>query len=367
MLKFMTVAILAASMGQAESPAGDADGLVPAQLCRGFWMMPVELEPGPSGVLHTLWFLHDTGASQTFVDPDALARVSGRAVESGQRVTITDARSGALSINRLPARVRDLDHLSIALGRPIDGIMSVHALEGLLLTLDYPAGQMRVTRGALPRPDGRTVFSTRGPDRRPWLRVDLAGRTRPLLIDSGAGGLSFAVNDIERFDLLDPPRLLSSAVRFDRIERRRLARLNGDALVAGMRVEMPVLEEVPRAELLGAQILRHFVLTLDQANRRVRLERSGSGAISAADHVEFGAGLRPKAQGLEVFEVFEATPFAAAGVLAGEVITHMDGVPVAERGCVDHSAQRGAVTLTLRRDEVEREVDVDLFAVLAAP
>lgn len=367
MLGFVTAAILAAFMGQAAPAAGEADAWVPAQLCRGFWMLPVELEPGPSGEVHTLWFLHDTGASQTFVDPDAIARVSGQGVETGRRVRFTNATSGALTFNRLAARVSELDHLAIALGRPIDGILSVHALSGFLLTLDYPAGEMRVRAGSLPRPDGETVFSTRGPDRRPWLDVDLAGRVRPLLIDSGAGGLTFAVNDIERFDLATQPRVMTSAVRFDRIERRAVARLAGDAMVAGLRVETPVVEEVPRAELLGGEILKNFVVTLDQANRRVRLELAVESPVPAADHFELGGALRPVADGLEVLEVYPQTPLGEAGIEAGSVITHFDGVATAQRGCAGAAAQAGMIALTLRTGDVQRIVEVDVFPVLLAP
>jgi Trypsin-like serine proteases, typically periplasmic, contain C-terminal PDZ domain len=239
----------------------------------------------------------------------------------------------------------------MGLGRPIDGILSVYTFEGLLLTLDYPAGEMRVAQGRLPRPDGETVFSTRGPDGRPWLRVDLAGRERRLLIDSGAGRLTMAVNHIDRLDLMDEPRVLTSALRLDRIERRRIARLDGDAVIAGLSIENPVVEEVPRSELLGGEILRHFVITLDQAHKRVRFEPAVAGPVPAQDHVEIGAGLRPVADGLEVFEVYPGAPFAAAGVQAGDLITHFDGTPVAERGCTNATgSDRLMLTVSRERD-----------------
>jgi hypothetical protein len=326
----------------------------------------VELQPGPSGARHTLWFLHDTGASATYVDPDSIERVSGQRVETGRRVRFSDASSGALTINSLTARAAELDHLSMGLGRPIDGILSVYALQDFLLTLDYPAGEMRIREGRLPRPDRRTVFSTRGPDGRPWLRVDLAGRERPLLIDSGAGGLTIAVNNIDRFNLMGEPRVLTSAVRLNRIERRQVARLNGDAMVAGVRVQAPVLEEVPRSELLGGEILRHFVITLDQANKRVRFEAGVEGAIPAVDHVELGAGLRPVAEGLEVFEVFPDTPAHAAGVQPGDLVTHYNGVAIAERGCLS-SINSDRLMLTVLREGIERDVEVTLNPVLPAP
>jgi hypothetical protein len=366
MIAILSALALLAAQASPTAETGVGERVLPAELCRGFWLLPVELEPGPSGVRHTLWFLHDTGASATYVDPDSIERVSGRRVETGRRVRFSDASSGPLTINSLTARTADLDHLSMGLGRPIDGIMSVYALQDFLLTLDYPAGEMRIREGRLPRPDGRTVFSTRGPDGRPWLRVDLAGRERPLLIDSGAGGLTLAVNHIDRFNLMDEPRALTSAVRFDRIERRRIARLSGDAMVAGLRVQAPVLEEVPRSELLGGEILRHFVITLDQARKRVRFEPVIEGPIPPAGHVELGAGLRPVNEGLEVFEVFPDTPAHAAGVLPGDLVTHYDGVAIAERGCVS-STDTERLTLTVLRDGIERDIEATLDPVLPAP
>lgn len=369
MIAFLSVLALLA----AQPAAAPEDVVLPAELCRGFWLLPVEFEPGEDGQARTLWFLHDTGASRTVVDPDSIEQLSGQRLEDDQRIALTDARSGRLKINRLSGRVTELDHISIALGRPIDGIMSVYALEDFLLILDYPAGEMRLRAGELPRPDGRTVFSTRGPDGRPWLRTDLAGRERPLLIDSGGGGLTFAVNHIERFNLAAPPRILSSAVRFDRIERRPIARLDGDAMVAGLRIEAPVIEEVPRSELLGGEILRYFVVTLDQANRRVRMERAVEGPIAPLDHYASGATLRPTAAGIEVLEVCEGAPLAAAGVVAGDVITHFDDVPAAERGCTPPPSSTvpgttpGPTALTIRRGGVEQVLQVENFPVLPAP
>ena len=369
----MLSVLLAFALGLAQPAAASQDVILPAELCRGFWLLPVEFEPGEDGQARTLWFLHDTGASRTVVDPDSIERLFGQRLKDDQRITLTHARSGRLRLNRLPGRVMELDHISIALGRPIDGIMSVYALEDFLLILDYPAGEMRLREGELPRPDGRTVFSTRGPDGRPWLRIDLAGRERPLLIDSGGGGLTFAVNHIERFNLAAPPRILSSAVRFDRIERRPVARLDGDAMVAGLRIEAPVIEEVPRSELLGGEILRYFVVTLDQANRRVRMEHAVEGPIAPLDHYASGATLRPTAAGIEVLEVYDGAPMAAAGVAAGDLITHFDGVPAAERGCTAPISgtvpgiNPGSTALRIRRGGVEQVLQVENFPVLPAP
>ncbi len=339
--------------------------IVPTEMCRGYWMLPVTLQPR-EGVTEprTLWFLHDTGASTSYVDPDSLERISNRTFESGGRVNIVDATAGPVQINRLPARIGELDHLSIALGREIDGIMSVHALDEFLLVLDYPNEEMRLREGRLPRPDGETVFSSRGPDRRPWLNVDFAGREQRLLIDSGAGQLAFAVNDIDQFQLTEPAQEISGAVRFDRLEARRASRLDGNAQVAGLNFETPVLEEVPRSALLGGEALRHFVVTLDQRNRRVSMVTSRADAVPAEPHFEFGAVLRPTAAGLEVARLYDGLPFAAAGVEVDDVISHIDGVAVAERGC-DREMSEGPVELTLLRDGETLQLVAQMSPVLS--
>lgn len=356
---------LALTLALALQPNAD-EHVVPTEMCRGYWMLPVTLQPREGDTeARTLWFLHDTGASTTYVDPDSLERLSDRTFASGGRVNIVDATAGPVQINRLRARITDLDHLSIALGREIDGIMSVHALDDFLLVLDYPNEEMRLREGRLPRPDGETVFSSRGPDRRPWINVDFGGREQKLLIDSGAGQLTFAVNDIDQFQLTEPAREISGAVRFDRLEARRVSRLAGNATVAGLAFETPVLEEVPRAALLGGGALSHFVVTLDQQNRRVSLVTSRTEAVPLEPHFEFGAVLRPTEAGLEVARLYDGLPFAEGGVQRGDIITHFDGIPVAERGC-DAQASEGTMTLSLLRDGAEFQLTADLTSVLSA-
>lgn len=361
----MIEAILALSL-VAQDATLEEEYVLPAEVCRGFWLLPVSLQPGPSGEERVLWFLHDTGASNTYLDPDSIERVSGQVLAEGTTARITDASSGPLSINEMPTEVRELDHLSISLGRPIDGLMSVYALQDFLLILDYPAEEMRLRQGSLPRPDGEIVFSTRGPDRRPWLRVDLAGRTRPLLIDSGAGSLTIAVNNIDRFDLLDEPQVLASSTRINRIEQRRLARLNGEADIAGLRVQYPVMEEVPQSELLGGELLKHFVITLDQPNRRVQMVPATQSPVPAEDHFEIGAGLRPTTEGFEVLAIYPDTPASAGGLQAGDVMTHFDGVRVAERGCGPRTAQ-GPLQVSVLRGGESIALALEMVPVLDYP
>lgn len=337
---------------------------LPVSVCKGYWFVPVTYESRTGGNAHVIEFLHDTGAGASFIDPDALEAMSGRRFEEGARVTLTDGRVGRVTLNRLPARVQELDHLSTAMGRPVDAILSVNAFEDFLQIIDYEAQTLTLQTGSLPRPDGDTVFSSRGEDARPWVSVVMGGRLRSLLIDTGAPDVSFAVNHIDRFDLDRPARPLTGATRLTRLETRAMSRLDAPVTLAGVTFEAPVLEEVPEAELLGGQILRHYRITLDQRRRRVQLDPYAPGAVIAAeDHYEFGAVFDPDGASLLVRAVFEDTPAARAGLQEGDLVERINDRPVAERGC-DEGPDGAPVLFTIRRGEERLELVLDAQPVL---
>lgn len=330
---------------------------VPTEMCRGYFFVPVTLAPRegyPED--RTLWFLYDTGASTTYADPDSVERVSGRDMSGYGRVTLTGATAGPVNYNRLPARLTDLDHLSIALGREIDGILAYDGFSDYLVTLDYAAGQIRIEEGRLPRPDDVEVFSTRGRDERPWLDVEFPNRTRRMLIDSGAAGTVLAVNDLHRYALTEPPRPLHAATRFNRIEYRDGSRIDGAVRLGPHRLPSPQAEDVPQTELIGGEVMQHFTWTFDFERDRVRIERRADTALAFPPEPALGLSFRPVAEGLRVEAVLDG---AADGLdlQAGDVITHWNGQPVRARGCGE--AQIGEiVVLTRVRDGDSAEVDV---------
>jgi len=86
----LIVVLLAAGKLAAPPPAAarTIDPVVlPSQMCRGYFFLPVTLEvrDGETAQDRTLWFLYDTGASASYVDPDSVERVSGQRLDSGVR------------------------------------------------------------------------------------------------------------------------------------------------------------------------------------------------------------------------------------------------------------------------------------------
>jgi hypothetical protein len=365
----ITIVILIAL--SASPIAGSQEALVvPTQMCHDFFFVPLTVSSQPgrpaSDEGRTLWLIYDTGAERTHIDPDSIARVANMDVSDASSVNIINATMGPLNVNRLPVGITELDHLSVALGREIDGILGYTFFRDFLVTLDYESGAIRLTEGRLPRPDNETVFSTRGPGVRPFLQVDIDGRTRRLLIDSGAAGTPLAVQRIERYELTQPQRPVGASIRFSRIEYRDGGRLAGEARFGPHVFEQPLIEDLPETEILGGMVMRHFNWTFDMEHERVRIERiEGTGPIRMAAELTHGLALRPTpGRTLTVDAILPGSAAREAGLAAGDVLTHFDGLPVAERGC---GVAQGAPTpqfITIRRKGDNEDIILPLVTLV---
>jgi hypothetical protein len=349
--------------------AGQDTHVVPTEMCRDYFFVPVVMaerdDRAPDEAGRTLWFLFDTGAAVTHVDPDAIERITGRDVSGNRRIAIVDAHSGPVSFNRLPARVSELDHLSVALGREIDGILGFTAFEDFLLTLDYGASEMRIESGTLPRPDNETIFNASGPDDRPWLRLRLPGRSRRVLIDSGAAVTPLALNRLERYPLTAEARAIGASIRFRHIEYRQGGRLDGEARFGDFVFDQPLIEEVPGTEILGGMMMRHFIWTFDQDNERVRIERiEGDGTIPMEAEITHGLALRPVGENLQIDHILDGSRAGEAGLQVGDIITHLDGLPVRGRGCGIEDETPDSVVMTRLRDGESVEVVLPLVTLV---
>ncbi len=346
--------------------------VLPTEMCRDYFFVPlvVSAQPGrpESDEGRTLWLIYDTGASQTHIDPDSIARVANMDVSGLDRVNVTNATMGRLNINRLPAELSQLDHLSVGLGREIDGILGVTAFRDFLMTLDYEHGVIRLANGELPRPDGETVFSTRGPGVRPFIELDLPGRRdRRVLIDSGAAGTPLALNRIERYPLVDYPRPIGASIRFAHIEYREGGRLDGDVRLGDFVFEQPLIEDLPETEIIGGMMMRHFNWTFDQRHERVRLERiAGDGPIPMDAETVHGLALRPQGRDVVIDAILPGSRAIEAGLAEGDVLTHFDGLPVAERGCGfgDGEGIPSSITVTRVRDGEAMDVVLPLVTLV---
>lgn len=247
------------------------------------------------------------------VDPDGRAIVpvtlNGRgpyrlAVETGSPdVRLTSALLAELSLPPAGAARFRLDSLRIGdalirgleVGRGdaierlgVDGVLGLDAYRDLLLTVDYPAARLTLSRGSLPAPDGREVL--RAVPVGPFLGVELTvGEVREVGVIDTQGGVGFqALPEVAaRFGFGEEPRVVGRAVvgGSDPVEVR-MGRLAGDLTMGGHRFERPRIAVhplppgIPSRMTIGTRVLRRFVLTLDQRRMAVRLARPDSGTIT---------------------------------------------------------------------------------------
>jgi len=345
--------------------------MLPTEMCGDYFFVPITLaarEGAPADAeSRTLHLLFDTGASSTSIDPDALERVSGRRIEPGARVTIHHLGAGPVTWSRLRARLRELDHLADALNHPFDGILGYDAFEDVLVTLDYPAQEMRVALGELPAPDGRRIFRYHE-DRsdRPFLDLRIGGKTRRMLIDSGASG-AFNLEPSDEAIWAAPPIPLSASMRINRLVLNRMGRLEESVAIGPLVFEDPVATLTNDTELFGTKVMRHMSWTFDQRARRVRIEPAASSPIRMSPIRDIGAAYHPRAAGLEVIHLLPDGPAQRAGIEKGDVLVALDGTPISDLGCM-RKAMRDPVadawTLGVLRDGRPLEVRVEIGTLL---
>lgn len=347
-LACLAILLLAAATASAQ------EHVIPSERCGSFFLVPVTL----SGEGRTLTLFLDTGAERTVLDPDAVERLTGKTVRPGRRVRIRDATAGPLRIGELTAKTMEMGHLCLALGREIDGILGFDAFQRLLLTLDYPAGEVRVGSGSLPEPDGVEVFELAA-TKRPFLALEIAGSRVPILLDSGSSS-SFALSAAVSLDWRTRPSTVGAYTRIDRLELRKTGRAAGSARLGAAILQEPIVEVTDGTQLVGTPVMDRFAWTFDARRGRVRMRAADPGPIRMAAVRGTGALLGPREGRLEVLRVLDGSPAAAAGMQEGDVVTAIDGLDVTAQGCErrDRAADRAAVTYRLRGAEGGRDLEV---------
>ncbi|MEO8449245.1 MAG: aspartyl protease family protein [Gemmatimonadota bacterium] len=218
----------------------------------------------------------------------------------------------------------------------VDGLLGLPAYAGVLMTVDYPGRRVVFERSALPEPDGREVFEALTMDAHIGITIEIDGQHVPAVIDTQGGT-----------DLTVPPALASS-LRFAStpviVGQAKVgdhpptpltaARLDGDVRIGGFTISRPIVNVIPTMPgetdqvVLGIGLLRHFSVTLDQKNRRVRLQ-STERTIPLAPSIRMiglGLGSAPD-NGVFIVTVTPSGAAEAAGVQAGDVVVEIGGRP----------------------------------------
>ena len=159
----------------------------------------------------------------------------------------------------------------------VDGILGFALFTDYLLTLDYPAMQVRLARGALPVANGADVLSFEIENRRPVIEVAIGNIIVRAHVDSGNFVAGFILPEavVEQLQLLSPPitageaRSVSNQIELKQAQLRATIHI-GRFDYPQATITFPALRDTN----VGFKVLREFALTFDQKNRRMKLERT---------------------------------------------------------------------------------------------
>ena len=308
-----------------------------------------------------LSMLLDTGAAHTVIDIDSLERVSGKRLESGKWARFELVTAGDVKFSNMRMRARQIDHLQLALGAQLDGILGFEAFRDVLLTIDYGARIISIEPGQLGRPDGKTIFKDVYEKSRPFIRVDFDGTKIPILLDSGSSG-GWSITPKRSLEWETPPVEVASALKINRVQREYWARMANSIGFAGQQLERPTLDLAEGTELVGTKVMGYYRFTFDQKKRRVKIESNGS-EVPFHPRRAPGWAVGVKQDGYKIVEVYDGFGASRAGLQVDDVVLEIDGTPVFERELCDRSwKNRVSMEVLIQRgdEQLTRTVELDL-------
>jgi len=264
--------------------AQDADVATAPLQMRG--LMPVvEVKLNGRG---PFFFMIDTGAGmQADVDTSVAERLklplSGKVI-NGDPSGENDREVATATIESLAIGKADFRNVT-AVVRPqkltknypdVDGILGFALFTDYLLTLDYPAMQVRLTHGALPAANGADILRFEIENRIPIVELTIGRIHVPAHIDSGnfVAGFILPEEVVEQLQLqseaitVGGARSVTNRIQMKQVQLRDTIRLGGFEYPHPT-IAFPALSDTN----IGFNVLRGFVLTFDQHNRRMKLQR----------------------------------------------------------------------------------------------
>jgi hypothetical protein len=159
-----------------------------------------------------------------------------------------------------------------------DGVLSPALFRGYVVAIDYPKQEMRIRAGQLEQPDDKSVFAYQAGRPIPSIMLRVAGQEIEAHLDSGSGaGLSLPPKFAETLPLegklVDTGKKARSVSgEFPVLE----GKLQGGVSFGKFSIDNPTIQfsDVVRRGNIGSKILERFVVTVDVANRRFRLEET---------------------------------------------------------------------------------------------
>jgi hypothetical protein len=336
-------------------------------------------------------FVLDTGASANVITPQAVERL--HLTPGAEQTPLTGAAGKAGSVPNVKITAMEIgafrmsDQVAYVIPLPealeCDGLLGAPFLQMQIVTIDYEHSQLTITpRSSFKPPAGGAVLGLHFFGNTPFIEATADGCKGSFRIDTGAGnGITlfsgFADRNHMKGKYMPSIRLVTG--------RGLGGLLYGDLIrlpeftIGPYRFARPVTElsrqtagtfgDTQNAGNVGGEVWQRFTMTFDYAKQKVYLVPNGN---FDAPFITPRSGLAVDTEkGVNIVrDVTPNSPGTEAGVVPGDIVTAVDGVPIEQIKPFDFTAilrrdPGTKVRLRLRSaDKTEREATLTLRDLL---
>ena len=352
---------------------------LPAQTLGNYLI--VEAKWDRAGPYH---FLIDTGSSVTLVSPTLAKRYATKDAPppDAPRIRVKSAEGelselpatmirrldfGDVRFDDVPVLIYDCAPLSAHLGVKIDGVLGFPLFGETLLTLDYPHSRVVLQPASTTALTPGTIVPVDDSNKIPLVRVRLGDRTLIVLIDSGSDApLSFNPVGLD-LPFASGPRDGATVSTLTGDRPQQVGRLDAALTLGDYTISRPIVDLTDELSAIGGEILKNFTVTFDQRHDRVTFFRDTHDPIVSSPRRSAGVSFTKTPAYWRVAGIVRASPAEAAGVQAGDLVTRINGEPVAKwdlRRYEQLLATVREITLTFLNGTEESNKHVGVFELV---
>jgi Aspartyl protease len=292
-LRLFTISIALFFVGVVSVPAQNRTVAVAPMQFRG--LMPV-IEAKINGQGPFFFAIDTGGGMQADIDPSVATQLNlqptGKVLigdpsrQNDREMELTSIASltfGGAEFRNVTALIRTQ---RITKDYPeVDGFLGFALFTEYLLTLDYPAMQLRLARGALPKANGADILPFEIENRIPVIELAVGKLRMKAHVDSGnfVAGFILPEDVVEQLTLLSEPVTVGHARSVTNKIEIKQAQLKDTIRIGSFQYpEATIAFPAPSDTNVGFKILREFAITFDQKNKRMKFERATANPTTAA-------------------------------------------------------------------------------------
>jgi len=289
--------------------------------------------------------LVDTGCSFSMISPEVADAVEARGVTGEDedvaavnglgdvvttpRVVLESITLGAIRFEGVIAGVVPLELQSRIEGKTLDGILGYTLFSELFVGLDFKNQRLHLSE-VWPKqlPPVRAELITTAHDEVPFVAVKIQDRDFDVMVDTGANDrVHLAPEAAATLAWKVQPRPGVMLAVAGEAARERIGRAEGKLVLGRLEQPDPVIEISTGAPTIGIGLLEPYVLLFHPVEAKLWLLAAGDGPIPSPPEVSIGLSLLAEADGWRVVGIIPASPAAAAGIKAGDLLTEIEGQP----------------------------------------